>query len=381
MKKTLTFSILALLSVTASAQKWHPYGVERQMPVFLDYIKEELTYPMAWQNNRDMPFKEWRDSARNILIEAMMAAPPRATDYKAEIFEEEQRDGYKARKVQLNLSGHTRVNAYLLVPDTPGPHPGLVLFHDHGGHYLIGKEKMIRPFGVDSIISDDADKWAEQCYGGQFVGDYLAKQGYAVICSDAIFWGERGRKEGVDKRKLGEFAGNLLGLGRCMSGLTTFEDIYLTEYFSSLPFVDPTRIGCMGFSMGAYRAWMLSAATDLISAGASVCWMTTTDSQFSWEHGRENGGFTNTLPSIRLYMDHPHIASIACPKPMLFINGDSDKLFHPDGSKAAFATMREVWQTQGADSALVTELWPMPHYCGPEVQQRVAAFFNDHLKK
>ena len=43
----------------------------------------------------------------------------------------------------------------------------------------------------------------------------------------------------------------------------------------------------MGFSMGGYRAWMLSALSDKIRAGAAICWMTTTDCQFSWEYGRE----------------------------------------------------------------------------------------------
>ena len=34
-------------------------------------------------------------------------------------------------------------------------------------------------------------------YDDQYVGDYLASKGYVVISIDALFWGERGRKEGV----------------------------------------------------------------------------------------------------------------------------------------------------------------------------------------
>lgn len=86
--------------------------------------------------------------------------------------------------------------------------------------------------------------------------------------------------------------------------------------------------------MGAYRAWMLSALSDKVKAGAAVCWMVTTDCQFSWEYGKERGGFANMLPGIRRYLDYPHIASIACPKPMFFLNGEHDKLFPPVGVNA-----------------------------------------------
>lgn len=375
----ITGAVVCTLA-SATAQEFLPYGVEREMPAFLDDIKKELTYPMAWGNSDIKDFNLWRDSARNILKEAMLAPPPAPDEYNPQLIAEEKREGYTAKKIRLNISKYTRADVYMLIPDGPGPHPGIVLLHDHGGHFFIGKEKMIKPFEVDSAVMEDADKWVDQCYGGQYVGDYLASKGYAVISADAIFWGDRGRKEGVNKAKLSEFAGNLMGLGRCLSGIMTHEDSYLTDYFASLPEVDEGKVGCMGFSMGAYRAWMLSAFTDRIKSGVAVCWMTVTDSQFSWEHGRENGGYANTLPSIRLYMDHPHIASIACPKPMLFINGKTDKLFHPSGVETSFEIMHDVWKSQGAEDKISTMIWDMPHYCGPEVQAEVKDFFDKWLK-
>ena len=378
--KLLLSGAVVCTFVSMTAQEFIPYGVEREMPAFLNEIKKELTYPMAWGNSDIKDFNEWRDSARQVLKVAMLAPPPAPEEYNPELIAEEKRDGYTAKKIRLNISKYTRADVFMLVPDSPGPHPGIVLLHDHGGHFFIGKEKMIKPFDVDSVVVEDADKWVDQCYGGQYVGDYLASKGYAVISADAIFWGDRGRKEGVNKAKLSEFAGNLMGLGRCLSGIMTHEDSYLTDFFASLPEVDADKIGCMGFSMGAYRAWMLSAFTDKIKTGAAICWMTVTDSQFSWEHGRENGGYANTLPSIRLYMDHPHIASIACPKPMIFINGKTDKLFHPSGVEESFNIMHDVWRSQNAEDKISTMIWDMPHYCGPEVQEEVAIFFDKWLK-
>ncbi|MDR0989243.1 MAG: dienelactone hydrolase family protein [Prevotellaceae bacterium] len=358
------------------------YELEREMPLFLDSLKKELTYPLAWGHSPVTEFDRWREMARTAVFDAMLTPPPPAADYDVRVVAEEQREGYRAQKVQFNLSGYSRVEAYLLVPDGPGPFPSVVLLHDHGGHYTIGKEKMIRPFGVSPEVLADADGWVRQCYGGQYVGDYLAAQGYAVISIDALFWGSRGRKEGKqpkDGSHYAEVAGNFYMLGRSLSGFMSYDDLYTVDFLSTLPFVDASRIGCMGFSMGAYRAWMLSALTDKIKAGVAICWMVTTDVQLSWQYGRERGGFANQLPGIRRYLDYPHIASIACPKPMFFLSGEHDKLFKPVGVREAFRQMHEVWKSRQADDRLRTELWDMPHDCGVKVQEAIASFLKQWL--
>lgn len=96
---------------------------------------------MAWGNSPIKEFDEWRTQARATVLDAMLAPPPYTADYKTEVLAEEQRNGYRARKIQFNLSGYSRVNAYMLVPDGEGPFPAVVLLHDHGGHYSIGKER------------------------------------------------------------------------------------------------------------------------------------------------------------------------------------------------------------------------------------------------
>ena len=376
----LLFGMIGLVvSTTALSQHLPAYELEREMPVFLDQLKKELTYPMAWGNSPVKNFKKWRRQARAAVLDAMLAPPPYTTDYKTEVIAEEQREGYRAKKLCFNLTGYSRVNAYVLIPNGEGPFPAVVLLHDHGGHYTIGKEKMIRPFGVDKTVLDDSDNWAANCYGGQYVGDYLAAHGYVVISVDALYWGERGRKEGADGSKYADNAGNFMMLGRSLSAFMNYEDMYTTDYLATLPEVDAKRIACMGFSMGGYRAWMLSALSDKIQVGAAICWMNTTDCQFSWEYGRERGGFANMLPGIRRYLDYPHIASIACPKPMLFLNGEHDKLFPPVGVRDAFAEMHKVWESRSAGDRLVTELWDMPHDCGKKVQAKILDFLNKWL--
>jgi len=381
-KHQVVFILLScLICMDAMAQKRDKYEFYKDFPVYADKLLGQLTYPLAWGNSDIKDFIEWKSAARRKVFECMMTPPPEAKSYDAKVIGEEKRDGYTARKLEFNLSDFYRVRAYVLIPDGEGPFPAVNLLHDHGAHLYIGKEKMIRPFDDDSLVLDDADKWVDNLYGGQYFGDYLAKNGYVVFSTDAPMWGERGRAEGVDRSKYDIIAGNMMMYGRDLSAFMTYDDIASTDFLATLPEVDPKRIGCAGCSMGAYRAWMLSALSDKISACAAVCWMITTDVQMTWKYGRkESGGFANCIPALRQYLDYPHIASIACPKPTLFISGTEDKLFKVPGVKKAFKIMHEVWDSQNAGGNLETELWPIPHSCGIEAQQRVLDFFNKKLK-
>ncbi len=381
-KHQVVFILLScLICMDAMAQKRDKYEFYKDFPVYADKLLGQLTYPLAWGNSDIKDFIEWKSAARRKVFECMMTPPPEAKSYDVKVIGEEKREGYTARKLEFNLSDFYRVRAYVLIPDGEGPFPAVNLLHDHGAHLYIGKEKMIRPFDDDSLVLDDADKWVDNLYGGQYFGDYLAKNGYVVFSTDAPMWGERGRAEGVDRSKYDIIAGNMMMYGRDLSAFMTYDDIASTDFLATLPEVDPKRIGCAGCSMGAYRAWMLSALSDKISACAAVCWMITTDVQMTWKYGRkESGGFANCIPALRQYLDYPHIASIACPKPTLFISGTEDKLFKVPGVKKAFKIMHEVWDSQNAGGNLETELWPIPHSCGIEAQQRVLDFFNKKLK-
>ena len=409
MKRIITYSIIALLQASVALaqtsvslaktsskpklQKREKYEWQGEIPTYVETLKKELTYPMAWGNSPIRNFKKWKKAARAKVLECMMTPPKAAAAWDMEVLGEEQRDGYKAQKIAFNINAYSRITAYLLIPDGKGPFPTVNALHDHGAHLFIGKEKMIRPFFTpeeqDSPtkqvlcqeILDDADAWARQLYDNQYVGDYLAKHGYVVFSADAPMWGERGRKEGVDRNKYDLIAGNMMMLGRDLSAFMTYDDIASTEFLASLPMVDAKRIGCVGCSMGAYRSWMLSALSDRIKAGASICWMITTDAQLTRRFGRkENGGFANCIPGLRQYLDYPHIASLACPKPMLFINGTKDKLFPVPGVKDAFAEMHKVWKSQGADNLLDTELWDIPHSCGLKAQEKMLEFLDKNLK-
>lgn len=384
-KSALLIIIIAVSVMTAMpllAQKRSKFEFKRNLPVYADSLIKDLTYPLAWGNSDIRDFDTWRKTARQKVFDCMLTPPPVSSDgYELKVLAEEQRDGYKARKIEIRLSRYYTVPAYLLVPDGKGPFPAVNALHDHGAHLFIGKEKMIRPLACeDSLVKADAQQWVDQLYERQFVGDYLARHGYVVFSADAPMWGERGQQEGPKRDRYDMIAGNMMMYGIDLSAYMTYDDIAGTEFLATLPEVDAARIGCVGCSMGAYRAWMLSALSERIKAGAAVCWMVTTDEQMSFNYSRtENGGFANCFPGLRRWLDYPHVASMACPKAMLFISGSQDKLFPVPGVKKAFKVMHDAWKSQGANEKLETELWDIPHSCPVRAQERVLQFFRKNL--
>ena len=376
----ILFAINCVL-FTASAQKRDRYEFKRNLPVYADSLIADFDFPLAWGHSDIKDFNEWKKVARQKVFDCMLMPPPAPSNgFEAKVLYEEQRDGYKARKIEIRLSRYYTVPAYVLIPDGKGPFPAVNCLHDHGAHLFIGKEKMIRPLACeDSTVIRDADDWLKG-YEGQFFGDYLAKNGYVVFSADAPMWGERGQMEGPRRDRYDMIAGNMMMYGIDLSAWMTYDDIAGTDFLASMPEVDARRIGCTGWSMGAYRAWMLSALSDRIKVGTAVCWMVTTDEQMSFKYDRtENGGFANCFPGLRRWLDYPHVASIACPKPMLFINGSQDKLFPVAGAEKAFQTMHETWKSQSAGNKLETELWDMPHSCPKKAQERVLQFFKKYL--
>lgn len=374
--------LLALLLPEATAQTDTAYGVVKNMPTFYEQLKQQLNYPLAWGRSSYRDFDTWRTEARRVLTECLQNLPPAPQDYAPETTDCERREGYEARKIHFNVSAWCRIPAYLLVPDGKGPFPAIVLLHDHGAHFSIGKEKMVRPFHVADSVRADAERWAAQCYDGQFVGDLLARNGYVVLAIDALYWGERGRKEGVDYDGQQALASNFLQMGSSWASFIHADDLRSAEFLASLSFVDKGRVGCLGFSMGAYRSWMLAALSDAVRASASVCWMNTTEQLMTLTNNQNKGGsaFSMIVPGLRRYLDYPHTASIACPKPTLFFNGTHDKLFPVEGVEDAYREMRDVWQSQGAGERLVTRLWDEKHFFNRQMQQQVLEFFGKWLE-
>jgi dienelactone hydrolase len=358
--KILLIILFALNSPVKAQQPCNEStGVKDNLPVFYKNLVERQVFPLSWLQGEKGDFTIWRKEARARVMDCLLTPPP-SIPFNPIIISEQDRGSYLARKIIFNITGDSRIIAFMLVPKSPGPHPTVLLLHDHGGKFDIGKEKVIEPWDEPAEKITSARNWVKECYGGRFIGDELAKKGYVCFAVDMLNWSDRGGAGGEGQQAL---ASNLLHLGVSFAGLIAYEDMSALEFLSIQPEVDPKRIAAMGLSVGGFRTWQLAALSDHIAAGVSVCWMSTYKALMVPGNNQTRGqsAFTMLHPGLSHYLDYPDVASIACPKPMMFCCGSQDGLFPVESIKEAFGKMRKVWDSQNAGEKLVTKLYDSPH--------------------
>lgn len=364
------------------------------LPDFYQQLQQQQTYPASWASGNFSELDQWRHNGRTLLSQSLLW-PAQAVDFAPVLQQTEQRDGYQAELWSVQLTAYSRTTLLLLRPEPQqlspkhkpeniseqsSPLPAVLLLHDHGARFDIGKEKMIRPFAGDPRLAA-ATQWSERYFSGRFVGDELAKQGYLVVAADTLGWSDRGPIEFAQQQAL---ASNFLLMGRSLAGFAAYEDMQLVKFIKQLPEVDSDRLAVLGFSMGAFRAWQLAALTDDIKAGVAVAWLNRY--QYLVLPGNNIVGgqsaFYMVHPGLAGQLDIPDVASLAAPKAMLFINGGKDELMPVAGVNSAYQRMAQVWQAYDAADALSTRLWPQyGHEFSAEQQQQAFAWLALQLKR
>lgn len=376
-----TFFLLPLLAATCvnAANDWQRPGiVESNLPASWQQMKAQMTYPDSWLSDNYSDFNQWRQQTREWLRQALLT-PDSVKPFAPQTLMREDRGSYVAEKFALNITDDNRIAAVMLTPKSRGPHPAIVLLHDHGSKFDIGKEKLIRPWG-DAEKLASAQAWADKFFTGRFIGDELAKRGYVVIAIDSPGWGDRGPMVYEQQQAL---ASNYFNMGRSLAGEVAYEDMRTVDFLSTLKTVDSKRIGVLGFSMGGYRAWQLAALSENVAATAVISWFGTWDGLIQPGNNvlRGQSSFYMLHPGVSAKLDIPDIASLAAPKPMLIFSGGQDKLFPAAAVNDAFAKVHKVWASQNAADRLETKTWPeLGHVFYKEEQDVVFPWLDKWLK-
>ena len=344
------------------------------------------------------------------------------------VLEREQRNGYECRLVEYavddssydadgkRVAGKERVRAYLLVPDGASRRdrrPAVVMLHDHGARFDIGKEKLVRPiygalpFGEKDHVAISSGQWIDKNFDGVYLADSLAASGYVVLVTDALYWGERSseeahrwseltygsayqythesdrmldaksRKSEIKSLKKSVYEGqrkvysDLLSRGIIWAEKILRDDVASVRLLSGLPYVDSDRNGAFGFSMGAHRCWLLAAFCKEVKCGVALSWMTTLDGY----EGNNASDLSMRIQPMRDRMDFGDIGKYLSPKPMLFLSGDTDHLFPKDKVHKAYDKLHVHYKTE----TLRTEFFPDGHHCGKNVQRVIFDYFNSFL--
>lgn len=257
----------------------------------------------------------------------------------------ESRDGYSAQALSLTGALGDPQPGLLLRPDTPGPHPAMLLLHDHGARFDIGHEKLIRsranaPAGVQA----SAQAWVQRFYGGQFVGDTLARAGFVVLALDALGWGGRSRP-GLARDDQQALANHLMQQGTHWAGVIAADDQQAHRWLAAQPSVQPDRVAVLGFSMGAQRAWQLAALRHEVWACVAAHWMCTREGLLrTGQHTLQGqSAFSMLHPGLAAELEHPDLAALIAPRPLLLLGSPEDSLFPWDAVQAAWQQLGRAW--------------------------------------
>ncbi|MGQ3053966.1 MAG: dienelactone hydrolase family protein [Roseateles sp.] len=323
---------------------------------------------LAWR-----PDARWRAEALAAAHRLILQPGDDGSGFAAEVLAEQDRGSHTARALTLRGALGDRVPALYLRPKGDGPHPAVVVMHDHGARFDIGKEKLVRPLAA----SPSADAWVQRYYGGAFVGDTLVDAGFAVLAIDALGWGERSRP-GFARDDQQALMSHLMQLGHSWAGVIASDDLRSHRWLREQPGIDPKRVAVLGFSMGAFRAWQLAAVCDQVSACVAAHWMCTREGLLrAGEHTLQGqSAFSMAHPGLAAELDHPDVAALIAQRPLMLVGSPEDALFPWDAVQQAWTRLA---QASGRHAGFRTDVTAGGHRFDTEQQRAASAWLKSQV--
>lgn len=313
--------------------------------------------------------QQWEVNRKEIssrLWQLLGKLPPRPKRPEVQTISRKDREGYILEKFQFDNGAGAIVPGYLLLPkNAHRAAPGLLYCHWHGGEYEIGKEELF-----------------QAAHTPEPPGPAFAKRGYVVLGIDAYCFGERNGRGPAEKGGAGELSVSKFNLwvGRTLWGMILRDDLMALDYLASRREVDAKRIGVMGMSMGATRAWWLMALDERIKTGVPICCLTRYRNLIEHDWLKAHGIYYY-VPQMLNYFDTEAIVALIAPRPVLFMDGDNDRTSPVDGIHAIESAVRPVYGLYGKDSEFQSIVYPgQGHIYTPEMWEKTLEWMNRYLE-
>ena len=341
-------------------------------------------------------YSDWAQKARECVQTGLHydAAP---VDVRAQTLARIETDSFVREQIEFNTTPWFRVPGYFYTPkNVPLPAPALVVLHEWGGPMLFGADRVCGE-PVHPRVQLHRDKYTD----GRAIADWYAEHGYAVIVIDAYHFGRRAPRglnglpasynpAELDESTLSRFDSlarqslylgvrQLNWAGTTWAGVNYGDDSRCVDYLLTRKEVDPTRIGCTGLSGGGWRTNMMAALEPRLKAVVSVGWMTTGDTQQSYNVAGAIGTFC-LLPGVWNRLDIPDLIAMAAPKACMVVSATEDRLFPPLGQREAARQIEEAFKWAGCAERFKNYMPAKPHCYDSEIQQEALEWFDAHLK-
>jgi len=350
-------------------------------------LADQCRYPLSWLETDYSGPEAYRQAAREKVLELFHYAPPRVAP-AAELLARWETPEYIQEKLAFSTTPWFRVPAYVLVPKgRKGPRPAIVDLHSHGGMFVYGKEKVMpAPDGDSPALA----QYRRENYEGRSTSLALCRRGYVVISIDCFYFGERRTLFADDPQKYGfersrysledvkslnrrasegeeTLFKSLCWAGVTWQGIAHWDDLRTVDYLVNRPEVDPSRIGCVGISMGGWRSDFLAALEDRIQCAVSVGWMSTLRPMIR-AHA-DTHSFIHFLPGLTAFLDLPDVLGCMAPKPLMVQQCTRDALYPVEGMKEALVKLEAIYAKAGAAAKFQGQFYDHPHVFSLEMQE------------
>lgn len=291
---------------------------------------------------------------------------PDAPPLEAKELSSEQLEGVRRIKISYQTEPGEIVAAWLLIPDSATkdkPAPGICLWHQHNGAWHLGASE---PAGLAGMPM-------------HHTGLALAREGYVVVCPDALGFGEREKgyknKGGALERFL--FLKYVVE-GKCLAWKHILDMRRAVDLIVSRPEVDATKLGCYGHSMGSTHTWLVGPWEPRLKALVGNCCLPT----YAGIHRTQIlHCFPNFIPGLYQYGDTPDIAALIAPRALHLNLGDQDGGTPIEEAREGIGRIEKAFQAAHAEKKFSYFIEPNTgHVLSPAMWERVKAFFTKQLK-
>lgn len=309
-----------------------------------------------------MPAADFREK----LLACLGGDWPKPCPLNVRTTETRQCDGYRIETVSYEAEPGDRIPAYLLLPDganSDRPAPAICVWHQHNGAYQLGK---VEPAGLAG---------AEMHH----TGVALAREGYVVLCPDALCFGERQNKQlpGGSFERF-EFLRYVVA-GKCMAWKNILDMRRAVDYLVARPEVRADRLGCYGHSMGSTFAWLVGPWEPRLIALVGNCCLPT----YAAIHRTHIlHCFPNFVPGLFQLGDTPDIAALIAPRALHLNLGELDEGSPIEEARRGIETIARAYEAQHAEANFSAFIEPnVGHVLSDAMWRRALQFFHKHLKR
>jgi len=277
------------------------------------------------------------------------------------VLKTEKHDGYTLERLILDLNGIEPVPALLLIPENRLAHaPGLLFIHWHGGMYDLGKEQLL-------VGAEAQPAYAPVC----------AEKGLVTLAIDSWCFGERKHDDNGSRGEADTFK-YMLWKGQVLWGMMMFDEFRAFDYLATRPEVDANRLGVLGMSMGATKAWWLAALDPRVRACMDVCCLTDFQELIKI-HNLSGHGIYYYVPSLLKHFQSEQINELIVPRAHLSVNGRLDDLTPPAGVERIHDYLLPLYGEYGKSEDCHIELFDCPHTELPAMRKLILAWMDKYL--